>query len=83
MLSTFGNFDIYVGEILIPDIGGFGNQLFPIPEELPTWSGRVELPTVASIIPNSKVVIRPTNSVTGISGAPVLEATITGGDCHL
>ena len=81
--STFGNFDIYVGEILIPNIGGFGNQLFPTPEEPPTWSGRVEIPTVASIVPNSRVEIRPSNSVLGISGAVILDATINSGSCHL
>jgi len=81
--TTFGNFDIYLGEILIPDIGGFGNQLFPTPEDPPTWSTRVELPTVVSIVPNSRVLIRPSNSLTGISGGPILENIITSGSCHL
>jgi len=81
--TTFGNFDIYLGEILIPNIGGFGNQLFPTPEDPPTWSTRVELPTVVSIVPNSRVVIRPSNSLTGISGGTILEGIITSGSCHL
>lgn len=81
--AMFGNFDIYIGEILIPDIGGFGNQLFPTPLDPPTWSTRIDIPTVASIIPNSRLVIRPSNSITGISGAPVLEAVIRGGSCQL
>jgi LysM repeat protein len=80
--SQFGNFDIYLGEIYIPDIGGFGNQLFPTPEDPPTWSARVELPTVASILPGSRVVIRPSNSVTGISGSVILEATIQNECCR-
>jgi len=80
--QTFGNFDIYVGEILIPDIGGFGNQLFPTPEDPPTWSTRVELPTAASIVPNSRVVIRPSNSLTGISGVAILEGVLNSGSCH-
>ena len=81
--SAFGNFDIYIGEIYIPNIGGFGNQLFPSPEDPPTWSTRVELPTVASIVPNSRVVIRPSNSFTGISGNIILESIIRDGSCHL
>lgn len=80
--STLGDFDIYVGEIFIPNIGGFGNQLFPTPEDPPTWSSRVELPTVASIVPNSRVVVRPANSLTGISGGVILEAFIHDGCCH-
>lgn len=81
--SIFGNFDIYIGEIYIPNIGGFGNQLFSTPENPPTWSTRVELPTVASIKPNSKVVIRPSNSDSGISGNIILEAIIQNGSCYL
>lgn len=80
--AAFGNFDIYVGEILIPDIGGFGNQLFPTPQDPPTWSTRVDLPTIVSIVSNSRVVIRPSNSITGISGQIILEATINSDSCH-
>ncbi|AOY74615.1 LysM peptidoglycan-binding domain-containing protein [Clostridium formicaceticum] len=81
--TMFGDFDIYLGEIYISDIGGFGNQLFPTPEDPPTWSTRVELPTVVSIVPNSRVVIRPSNSFTGISGGFILEGVIHSGSCHL
>lgn len=81
--SAFGNFDIYVGEILIPDIGGFGNQLFPTPQDPQTWATRIDLPTAASIAPNSRVVIRPANSNTGVSGDIIFDATIRGGSCHL
>lgn len=81
--TFFGNYDIYTGEILIPEIGGFGNQLFPTPEDPPTWSARVELPTVASIVPNSQAVIRPANSLTGISGPIILEGIIPSGNCQL
>ncbi|WHH60672.1 LysM peptidoglycan-binding domain-containing protein [Petroclostridium sp. X23] len=81
--SVFGNFDIYIGEIYIPNIGGFGNQLFPTPEDPPTWSTRIELPTVASILPDSRLVIRPSNSLTGISGNTILEAIIHNEICHL
>jgi LysM repeat protein len=80
--SAFGNFNMYVGEIYIPDVGGFGNQLFPTPEDPPTWSTRVELPTVAAILPGSRVVIRPSNSSTGVSGGIILEAIIRDVNCH-
>ena len=81
--TVFGNFDMYTGEIFIPGIGGFGNQLFASPEDVPTWSARVDLPTVASIMPNSRVLIRPFNSLTGVSGPIILEGTIRGGSCQL
>ncbi|SET58455.1 hypothetical protein SAMN05660297_02827 [Natronincola peptidivorans] len=81
--SVFGDFDIYLGEIYVLDIGGFGTQLFPTSENPPTWSARVELPTVVSIPPNSQVVIRPSNSLTGISSGVILQAIIHSGSCHL
>ncbi|MCM0648129.1 LysM peptidoglycan-binding domain-containing protein [Clostridium swellfunianum] len=80
--TVFGSFDSYTGEIFIPTIGGFGNQLFATPEDPPTWSVRIDLPTAASILPNSRVVIRPYNSRTGASGAGVLEGIILGGNCQ-
>lgn len=80
--GIFGSFDKYTGEIFIPDIGGFGNQLFASPEDPPTWSVRIDLPTAASILPNSRVVIRPYNSRTGASGNIVLEGIILGGSCQ-
>lgn len=80
--ETFGDFDIYTGEILIPGIGGFGNQLFATPEDPPTWSTRVELPTVATVRPNSRAVIGPFNSMTGISGPTILEGIIRSGSCQ-
>jgi LysM repeat protein len=80
--TIFGNFDMYTAEIIIPGTGVFGNQLFPSPEDPPTWSTRIELPTAATILPNSVVVIRIYNSVTKVSGATVLEGKILGGSCH-
>ena len=79
--SELGDFDLYLGEIYIPDIGGFGNQLFPTPEDPPTWSSRVDLPTVASIVPGSRAAIRPSDSSTGISGSIILEAVIDNTTC--
>ena len=80
--TAFGNFDKYTGEIFIPGIGSFENQLFATPEDPPTWSARIDLPTVASVIPNSRVVIRPFNSLTGALGMTVLEGIILGGSCQ-
>ena len=80
--TTFGNYNMYTGDIFIPGIGGFGNQLFPTPEDPPTWSTRIELPTVASVMPNSTVLIRPFNSVTGVSGPTILEGIIRSGNCQ-
>lgn len=69
--SFFGNFQIYFATVFIRDIGGFGNQLFPTPEDPPTWATRIDLPTAAALLPDSQVVVRPSNAVTGIDG-PVL-----------
>jgi LysM repeat protein len=80
--SVFGNFDRYTGEISIPGVGGFGNQLFATPEDPPTWSTRIELPTAASVLPNSTVVIRPFNSRTGAAGAIILQGIILAGNCQ-
>ncbi|MBC7765965.1 MAG: LysM peptidoglycan-binding domain-containing protein [Hyphomonadaceae bacterium] len=80
--TLFGNFDMYLGEIFIPGIGGFGNQLFATPEDPPTWSTRIELPTVASVAPNSRVVIRPMNSINGAMGTSILEGFILAGNCQ-
>ncbi|MDF2523116.1 MAG: hypothetical protein K0R31_757 [Clostridiales bacterium] len=80
--TMFGNFDMYTGDIFILGIGGFGNQLFATPEDPPTWSTRVDLPTVASVMPNSRVLIRPFNSITGVSGPTVLAGIIRGGSCQ-
>jgi hypothetical protein len=79
---AFGNFDVYAGEIFIPGIGSFGNHLFASPEDPPTWSTRIDLPTATSIMPNSRVSIRPLNSSTGTSGPVILEGLIRGGNCQ-
>ncbi|OEH86543.1 hypothetical protein BHU72_13115 [Desulfuribacillus stibiiarsenatis] len=79
--SFFGDYDIYTGDIFIPDIGGFGNQLSPTPQAPPNWSTRVELPTVASITPNSQIVVTPFNSVTGRTGPIILEGFVTNVTC--
>ncbi|KNY26488.1 LysM peptidoglycan-binding domain-containing protein [Pseudobacteroides cellulosolvens] len=79
--TFFGNYNMYTGDIFIPDIGGFGNQMFPTSEDPPTWSTRVELPTAASIILNSRLAISTFNSLTGATGPVIVEGIITGGSC--
>lgn len=79
--AAFGYFNNYTSEIFIPGVGGFGNQLFASSEDPPTWSARVELPTAASVLPKSRVAIRPYNSLTGASGAIILQGVILGGSC--
>ncbi|GEN47060.1 hypothetical protein [Alkalibacillus haloalkaliphilus] len=78
----FGNFDKYAGEIVIHGTGSFRNQLIATPEDPPTWSSRIELPTAASVTLNSRVLVRPFNSLTGTSAAPVLEGKILVGKCQ-
>ena len=79
--TVFGNFNAYLGEIFIPTIGGFGNQLYPTPDDPPTWSTRVDLPTVASVMPNSIAVVRPYNTITGTTGQVLLDGIVRGGSC--
>jgi hypothetical protein len=70
----WGNFDIYLAEVIVSqDMGGFGNQLFPTPLALPTWSVTIDLPTVVSLTPTALVRILPSNSETGISGEAILQ----------
>ena len=52
-------------EILIPDIGGLEISYSQPPQTPPNWSTRIDIPIVAQILPNSRVVIRPSNSTTG------------------
>ncbi len=80
--QVFGNYDRYAGEIVIPGTGSFGNPLFATPEDPPTWSTRIELPTAASVTPYSRVFVRPIHSLAGTSGAPVLEGIILEGNCQ-
>ena len=74
---TFGNFDMYIATVLIPEIdGGFGNQLFPTPEDPPTYATTISFPTVAQLTPASIVEVRPSNSTTGIDGPVLLRGTL-------
>lgn len=73
--SFFGNFQGYVATALFEGIGGFGTEIFPTTEDPPTWSGRIELPTVVSLSPGVPVVIEPFNTQTGVSGPVVLRGS--------
>lgn len=78
--STFGNFDMYIATVLIPEIdGGFGNQLFPTPADPPTYSTTLSFPTVAQLTPASTIEVRPSNSTTGIDGPVLLRGRLQ--DC--
>ena len=74
--SFFGNYDGYVATALFEDIGGFGNQLFPSPEDPPTWTTRIELPTVVSLSPSVPIIVEPFNTQTGVSGLVVLRGSL-------
>jgi len=75
--AYFGNFDIYVVTAYFRDIGGFGNELFPTNENPPTWSSRIELPTVVSLSSDVRITIQPSNSVSGLSGAVIYENNLS------
>lgn len=77
--SFFGNYDIYIATAYFKDIGGFGNQLMPTREDPPTWSGRIDLPTVVSLSADVRITVQPSNSITGISGNVIFENTLQ--DC--
>lgn len=74
--SYFGNYDIYIATAFFRDIGGFGNQLFPTMEDPPTWSTRIDLPTVVALSADVRVTIQPSNSISGVSGAVIYENTL-------
>ncbi|MCX7709844.1 MAG: LysM peptidoglycan-binding domain-containing protein [Clostridia bacterium] len=74
--SFFGNYDLYIATAFFRDIGGFGNQLFPTREDPPTWATRIELPTVVSLAPDVRVVVQPSNSVSGVSGPVILQGNL-------
>ncbi|WPC40152.1 LysM domain-containing protein [Clostridium sp. JS66] len=80
--SIFGNFNTYIGEISIPTIGSFNNQLYANPQDPSLWSTRIDLPTAASIMPNSLLKIRPFNSLIGASGSTILEGILRSGMCQ-
>lgn len=71
--SYFGNYDLYIATAFFREIGAFGNQLFPSPEDPPTWSTRIDLPTVVTLTSEVQIVIQPSSSITGVSGPIILQ----------
>lgn len=79
--TFFGNFNAYRALLTIPDQNVvLTNQLFPTPEDPPTYSATINLPTVAQITPDSRVVIQPYNSALGTIGPIVLLGLFS--QCH-
>lgn len=61
----FGNFDTYVASVEFKEVGEFTGELYPTPEDPPTWSSRIELPTALLITPGSLAKIKAVNSESG------------------
>lgn len=74
--SAFGDFNSYTGEIFIPGIGGFGNELQPNSQDPPSWSVRIDLPSAATVMPYSEAIIKPFNNITSTQGPVLLQGTI-------
>lgn len=74
--SSFGNFNSYVGELNIPNVGTFANILFPTPEMPPTYALTLDLPTAARITPESTVVIRPSVFELNMTGPVILQGRL-------
>ncbi len=70
--SYFGTFDLYLVEVLVSNNNIFEGQLFSTPDDPPSWAARVDLPFLTSLTPESEVIIRPFNSMTGSSGDLIL-----------
>lgn len=76
----WGNYDLYLGEVLTNrSAGKFSSQLFQSPSGNSSWAGTVLLPTVVSLIPNSRIRILPIDSETGTTGPALLQGSLK--DC--
>jgi hypothetical protein len=72
--STFGDFNIYLATVIIPETdGGPGDVLFPTPEDPPTYATTIDIPTAARLTPRSRVIIEPFKEGPGISGPVILK----------
>lgn len=75
--STFGNYNIYLATVIIPEIqGGPGDVLFPSPEDPPTYTTTIDIPLAARLTPNSRVIIEPFREGEGVSGPVILEGRL-------
>ena len=71
--SYFGAYDLYVLEVMVTSNNIFEGQLFATPDDPPSWAARIDLPFLTSLSPESRIVIRPFNSESGIAGDMILE----------
>lgn len=69
-------YDTWFAEVNIPNVGSFGNRIYPTPETPPTFSGTIDFPTAASLTLNSTVRVFPANSVTGNEGPVKLQGSL-------
>lgn len=75
--SVFGDYNTYIASVIIPEIdGGPGDVLYPTPEDPPTYSTTIEIPTAARLSPNTRVIIEPFKEGEGLSGPVILEARL-------
>lgn len=72
--NIFGNYTTYRVSLIIPEQSVlFDELLFPTPEDPPTYSATISLPTAAQITPNSRIVIQPYNTLLGRIGPVILQ----------
>lgn len=73
--SDYGDFDIYEVFVSIPDVGGFGFQLFSNPNDPSAWTGTL---TIGPFLTTATVVkVRPANLTIDITGPTILEGTLS------
>ncbi len=72
--STFGDYNVYLATVIIPEIdGGPGDVLRPTAEDPPTYAVTINIPLAARLTPNSRVVIEPFKEGSNLSGPIILE----------
>lgn len=74
--GRLGNYDQYQVEVTIPNIGTYGNRLYPSLGSATTWAATIDLPTAASLTPDTLAAIRPYNSGSGMAGPRILAAAL-------
>lgn len=74
--AVFGEFDSYGILALIDVETQLGIQLFPNPQDPPTWSATLRLPTAISLTPETVILLRPVNLETDIPGPTILRAPL-------
>ncbi|WP_366921554.1 LysM peptidoglycan-binding domain-containing protein [Metallumcola ferriviriculae] len=74
--EVLGEFNGWLAQVLIPEVNGFGNQLFATPVTPPTWATTFALPRGISVSAGSRVEVRPFNTDSGVSGPVVLQGSL-------